>query len=350
MKDELREHALHLHKESIVVDTHCDVLGWLVPMELRPSSPMMTRLFPSVRALGERSELGQVDIPRLVLGGIDCIVFNVGRSPAFESLQRFDVLLSEIDENSEKISTVTSVNEIMSNKSKGKISVILSNEGAGTYEGDLRVLRTMYRLGIRLIGPVWENRNLLADSHNDRTKGRLSKIGESFLREMNRIGVIVDVAHLNDPGFWDVIELSENPVIDSHACCRAISNQSRNLSDEMIEALGEKGGVMGVTFVKRFLSENERDAGVDKIVDHIDHVVNLVGVDHVGIGSDFEGGGFALKDATEMPEITVELVKRGYSDGEVEKILGGNFLRVFEKIWKNECSLFDGSFTEDALR
>jgi membrane dipeptidase len=295
---------------------------------------MMRRLFPSVRSLGERSELGQVDLPRLIEGGIDCSVFNIGRSPTFEALQRFDIALSEIEQNHDKIAIVKTHDEILKNNDKGKISVILSNEGADTYRGNLGVLRMMYRLGIRLIGLVWQSRTLLADSHSDRTNGGLSNLGVSFIEEMNKLGMIVDVAHLNDPGFWDVLEASKDTVIDSHACCRELCNKTRNLTDEMIKALAEQDGVIGITFVRGFLCEDANKAGVNAVVDHIEHVVNLVGVNHVGIGPDFEGGGLALEDATKMPEITIELVKRGYSDGDVKKILGGNFLRVFKNVWK----------------
>jgi membrane dipeptidase len=146
--------------------------------------------------------------------------------------------------------------------------------------------------------------------------------------------MIVDVAHLNDPGFWDVLEVSKDPVVDSHACCRELCNKTRNLTDEMIKALAEQDGVIGISFVKGHLSEDAEKANVETVVDHVEHVVNIVGVNHVGIGSDFDGGGLALQDATKMPEITMELVRRGHSDNEVEKILGGNFLRIFKKVWK----------------
>jgi len=330
------EQALKLHHDSILVDMHCDAYGALMPFELRTMTPMMRRLFPVERSLGERSDSGQVDLPRLIEGGTDCINFvTAGPGTLKLALQGIDVVYSEVEKNSDKIAIVKNYDEIMNNVAEGKISVLLSFEGADPIGGDLRILRMVYKLGIRLITLVWAYRNLLADSCSEqRELGGLSSVGVSFVEEMNRLGMLVDVSHINDAGFWDVLEVSKDPVVATHTCCRELSQHPRNLTDEMIKALAEKDGVMGVTFVKRFVSNDPEKANVTTVVDHIEHAVEIAGVDHVGIGSDFDGGGLALKDATEMPEITKELLRRGYSYVDIKKILGENFLRVFKEVWK----------------
>jgi membrane dipeptidase len=340
MKENIEMHKnwAEIHRKSIIVDMHCDAIGAFVPFELRPNTLEWHMLFPVERTLGDRSNSGQVDLPRLIEGGIDCVSFTSGANgpcSSYKALQNLEVIYSEIDKNYDKVSIVTTYDEIIKNKSGGKVSAILSFEGAEPIENDLRILRIMYRLGIRIITLVWIYRNLLADPCTaKRLKSGLSDFGVSAVEEMNRIGIIVDVSHLNDVGFWDVLEVSKDPVIASHACCRGLSHHPRNLTDEMIKALSEKGGVIGITFVKRFLSEDAEKATIDSVVNHIDHAIDVGGIDHVGIGSDFDGGGLALQDATKMPEITKRLVNRGYSDNEVQKILGGNFLRVIKKVWK----------------
>lgn len=345
---ELEAHALDLHRKSLVVDVHCDSFGAFAPWEMRTyrdaaAFSLIEKVGLNIkRSFGERSDIGQVDLPRLIEGGVDCQFFTVPTEytiPSLEplqALQRLDFIYSEVEKNRNKIAVATTYDDVINNNEEGKISAVLYFEGGYALRGNLRVLRMMYRLGIRAMGLVWFYRNELADSSREkRAMGGLSDFGVSVVEEMNRLGMIVDVSHLNDPGFWDVIEVSKDPVINTHACCRELCNVPRNLTDEMIKALAEKGGIIGVDFVPAHLSPDKR-ATVETVVNHIEHVVDLVGIDHVGLGSDFDGGGTALKDATEMPNITKELVKRGYSDSEVKKIIGGNFLRIFKQIWKTK--------------
>jgi membrane dipeptidase len=185
-----------------------------------------------------------------------------------------------------------------------------------------------------MVGLVHSLRNLLADGVADnRTNGGLSRLGVDVVEELNKLGIIVDVSHLSDAGFWDVLEISKDPIVASHSNSRAVCDHSRNLSDDMIKALAERGGVMGMNFAPDFVHKTK--PSVETLVDHIDHIVDLVGPEHVGLGSDFDGiprTPAGLEDASKMPAITEELVKREYSEDYIRLILGGNHLRLIERV------------------
>jgi len=185
-----------------------------------------------------------------------------------------------------------------------------------------------------MVGLVHSLRNQLADGVADRrTGGGLSELGVQAIEELDRLGMIIDVSHLNDDGFWDVLEQTKNPIIASHSNSRTVCNHPRNMTDEMITALAENGGVMGMNFAPSFV--HKTDATLEAVIDHIDHIVDLVGPDHVGLGSDYDGipsTPRGLEDVTKMPDITRELVKREYSREDIQKILGGNHLRLFKKV------------------
>jgi len=325
-----------LHRDALVVDTHCDTLKSLYPGF--PNAPTPDR---SAEGLGARSEKGHVDIPRLREGGVDCQVFAISavRTPhppyaLRTALRMLDIFYRECDRNSGDMVPATSASAIREAVKEGKIAALLSVEGAEVIEGDLSALRMLHRLGVRMVGLTWSFRNLLADGVlENRTGGGLSRLGVEVVEELNRLGVVVDVSHLSDAGFWDVVEVARGPVVASHSNCRDICSHPRNLTDRMIEALAERGGVVGMNFAPSFVDEHR--ATVERVADHIDHIVDLVGVDHVGLGSDFDGirsTPQGLEDVSRMPNITRELVRRGYSDGDVEAVLGGNHLRVFEKV------------------
>ena len=201
-------------------------------------------------------------------------------------------------------------------------------------EGRIETLATFHRLGVRMVGLVHSLRNPLADGVADRrTGGGLSELGVQAVEELDKLGMIIDISHLNDEGFWDVLELTKSPIIASHSNSRVVCNHPRNMTDEMITALAENGGVMGMNFAPSFV--HPKDATLEGIVDHIDHIVDLVGSDHVGLGSDYDGipsTPKGLEDVTNMPDITRELVKREYTREDIEKILGGNHLRLFKQV------------------
>jgi membrane dipeptidase len=331
---EQEERASKIHKAALVVDTHCDTLMKFMP-QLSGSPP--------ARCLGERSDCGHIDLPRLIEGGVDCQTFAVytGRrvnqpGATMTALKMIDVFYSECDAN-DGIVPVYSHDEILGAQKAGKVAALLAIEGAESLQGDLGVLRVLYRLGVRMLSFTWNWRTPFADGLDaKRSEGKLTDLGVDALREMERLGMVLDVSHISDSCFWDVVDLKEGAFIASHSNCRDVCDHQRNLTDDMIRALADHGGVMGMNFAPSFVDKDE--ATVERMVDHIDHIVDLVGPDHVGLGSDFDGIGstpVGLEDASKMPNITRELVRREYSDDDVVKILGGNYLRVFKEILRD---------------
>lgn len=325
------ERAQRLHKEALVVDTHCDTLMQFMPQRWG---------MPAPRRLGERSDRGHIDLPRMVEGGVTCQAFAmytgdkaIVPEALLTALQMVDIFYREIEAN-EGIVPVTTPGEIIAAKKAGKACGLLSMEGAEPLMGDLGVLRVFYRLGVRMLSFAWNWRTPFADGlYAKRSESKLPDLGVQALEEMDRLGMVFDVSHLCDSCFWDVVEVKKGPFIASHSNCRAVCDHQRNLTDDMIRALAEHGGVMGMNFAPAFVDKEK--ATVERLVDHIDHIVELVGPDHVGLGSDFDGIGSTpegLEDVSKMPNITRELVRRGYSDEDITKILGGNHLKVFKKV------------------
>ena len=325
-----------IHKESTVVDTHCDTLKCLFHEFTKPRDSM----WDLREDMGQKSSLGHLDVPRMIEGGISCQVFAVSsersRTPAYP-LRTAMVMIERFHRECESIpqlEPVTSYKGIIEAKKRGNVSGMLSIEGADVIEGRIEMLGIFHRLGVRMVGLVHSLRNQLANGVTDRrTGGSLSELGIHAVEELDRLGMIIDVSHLNDEGFWDVLELTGNPVIASHSNARAVCGHPRNMTDEMIQALAGNGGVMGMNFAPSFVHPVEATLG--GVVDHIDHIVNLVGPDHVGLGSDFDGIPYTpkgLEDASKMPDITRELVKRGYGKDDIVKILGGNHLRLIKEI------------------
>lgn len=325
-----------VHAESLVVDTHCDTLACVLRGE---------------RRLGERSSRGHVDLPRLQDAGVTGQVFACGlhvygaRSdrPTHLFLRMADCFHRELRENRERMVLATTASDLVRAKQEGKVAAILGMEDGAPIAGDLGILRMFYLLGLRVVTLVWGPRNEIGDGVSGRTDpgNGLTAFGRSLIREMNAVGMLIDVAHLNEKGFWDVVELSEDPFINSHANARALCDHPRNLTDRQIRALAERGGVLHVVFT--FLDEDPVKATLDRVLDHIDYVVNLVGPQHVGIGSDFDGLSgpppVGLEDASCFPNITRGLLKRGYREEDIRLILGGNFLRVFRAVTEKPGAL-----------
>lgn len=327
------ERAKRLHKEAIVVDTHCDTLMQFLPQRWPRSGQ---------RKLGERSESGHIDLPRMVEGGVTCQTFAMytGNKPivpdaTLMALKMVDVFYESINAN-EGIVSVTSSEEIIAAKKEGKVCGLLSIEGAEPLMGDLGLLRVFYRLGVRMMSFAWNFRTPFADGLGARrAKSKLPELGVKALEEMEKVGMVFDVSHLCDSNFWDVANLMKGTFIASHSNCRDICDHPRNLTDDMIRALAEHDGVMGMNFAPAFVTKEK--ATVESLVDHIDHIVEIVGPDYVGLGSDFDGIGkppVGLEDISKVPNITRVLVKREYSDEDILKILGGNHIRIFKKVLK----------------
>ncbi len=334
------EKALQLHRDSIVVDSHCDTILDVMGVDWKNSAAKKPR------SLGELSAEGQVDIPRLVEGGVDVQIFalyiepryKVGPLAAKRGLQMLDAFYDELEKFPDTITVVKAYKDLLDAVENHRIAALPSFEGGEPLSGDLGLLRMFYRLGIRVITLTWNQRNEIADGVGEqRTKSGLTQFGVEAVKEMNRLGIIVDVSHLSDAGFYDVIETTSAPIIASHSNARALCANPRNLTDGQISAIAKNGGVIGVSFVPVFVDADERRQTLDRLLDHIDHMAKLVGCEHIGLGSDFDGSLGTLKrleDVTKLPNVTMGLIDRGYSEDDIRMILGGSYLRVFEKVMK----------------
>jgi len=333
LNDAQEERAMRLHKEAIVVDTHCDTLMQFLPQR---------GITPPARKLGERSKWGHLDLPRMVEGGVTCQTFAmytgrraiVPEAPLI-AMQMVDKFYSEIEANP-GIVAVTSHDEIVQAKKEGKVCGLLSMEGAEPLMGELGILRVYYRLGMRMLSFAWNYRTPFADGLGaKRSESKLPELGVQALEEMGRLGILFDVSHLADSVFWDVADVMKGPFIASHSNARALCGHARNCTDDMIRAIADHGGVLGMNYAPAFVVKGGQGATVEHLVDHIDHIVKLVGPDHVGLGSDFDGIGpppKGIETVDKTPNITRVLVKRGYSDEDILKILGGNHMRVFKEV------------------
>ena len=326
------ERAMRLHQKAIVVDTHCDTLGGLFPSFQRRTP----------RKLWERSEEGQIDIPRLLEGGVTCQTFAmftasgpVVPDATIKALKMAN-LFYEAAEMSPDFVTVTTHDEIVKAKKEGKTTGLLSIEGAEPLMGEIALLRMFYKLGVRMISFAWNYRTPFADGLGaKRAESKLPELGVQGLEEMHKLGMVFDVSHLADSVFWDVADIMKGPFIASHSNARALCDHPRNCTDDMIKAIADHDGVLGMNFAPGFVVKGGENTTVEHLVDHIDHIVKLVGPDYVGLGSDFDGIGpppKGIETVDKMPNITRVMVKRGYSDEDILKILGENHMRVFKKV------------------
>jgi len=326
------ERALKLHMDALVCDCHSDSLLRALKGE----------------NLNLRSNRGHLDFPRMREGGIDLEVFACWVDPKIprgeyikRALSIMDAFFRQIEASSGEVIHACTADEITEAKSQGKLAAVLAVEGGHAIDNSIEVLRIYRRLGVRIMTLTWNNSNDWADSAvNPKLEGGLTDFGKEIVREMNRIGMIVDISHVSDKTFWDALEISDDPIIASHSSARALCDHPRNMSDEMIKALAQKGGVVFVNFYPRYLMKHIEGADpprvtVERIVEHIQYMVDLVGADYVGLGSDFDGLPNlpeGIEDCTKMPKITELLFERGFSEEEIRKILGENFLRIFREV------------------
>ncbi len=366
--------AKRLHDRAIVVDTHDDT-----PQRL---------LFDKTFNIGMRNKDGHVDIPRMREGGLDALFFSIwvpsqitGTPAVKRALDLIDSVREAVRTHPNDLMLANTAADIRRAAAEHKIAALMGMEGGHIIDDDLAVLRVYAALGVRYLTLTHFLNNNWADSSTDKpAHNGLTAFGKDVVRELNRIGVIVDVSHVSDKTFYDLLEVTKAPVIASHSSSRAISNHPRNMTDDMMRALAKNGGVVMINYAAAFLSEefrvarekksgnivaamsamskkcggneactimeNERieheammkgelpKAMWDKIVEHIDHAVKVAGVDHVGLGSDFDGATMpiGMEDVSKLSRITDALLKKGYSEPDIEKILGGNILRVMEQV------------------
>lgn len=326
--------AATLHRQSVVIDGHCDTL---LGLQMREQE-----LPPYLKHL--EGQKGHIDLDRLKEGGVTAQNFACFVRPQHlpsqatrETLRLIDLFHRFQAEHADDLCLATCAADIERAKAEGRVAGILSIEGAEGLEGDLGVLRMVYRLGVRWIGLTWSNRNQAADGvFEAQTGGGLTRFGRQLVEELNRLGMMVDIAHLAPAGVRDVFEISQAPVIASHANAHQLCPVPRNLRDEQLEQLAASGGVVGVVYVPGFVTDGQDPATLDMVIDHIDHIVQVIGIDHVGLGSDFDGFGgpppIGLEDVSCTPNMTARLLERGYGEDEVSKILGGNWLRVIRQV------------------
>ncbi len=324
---EAASNAIDLHRSAFVSDAHCDTLLDVLAGE---------------RHLGERSASGHIDLPRLHDGGVTAQVFAIWTPTARytdatrHGIEAIDAFYQEIEANDD-LRMALRVEDLDAAYADGAVAGILSLEGAEPLAGSLAILRTFYRLGVRLITLTWNFRNEAADGVKESISGGgLTHFGRALVEECNRLGIVLDVSHLAAAGVRDVLALSKQPVIASHSNAAGLYDHPRNLTDGQLQAIAKSGGAIGVTFVPAFLRPDKENASILDVLDHIDYIAKVVGVEHVMLGSDFDGLGdtppAGLEDVSHLLGLTAGLLARGYSEEAVRAIIGLNFRRVFARV------------------
>src|SRR5438445_4998328 len=373
--DDSSARAKKLPFSSIVVDTHDDTTQ---------------RFLDGKFDLGTRSSTGSIDLPRMREGNLSAIFFSIwipskvtGPEAVDRALVQIDAVREQVRKHPNDMVLTTTAAEIREARKQGKIAALMGVEGGHMINSNLGVLRSYAALGVRYMTLTHSSNDEWADSSTDKpAHNGLTEFGKDVVREMNRLGVIVDISHVSDKTFYDALEVSKAPLFASHSSCRAICDAPRNMTDQMMKDLAAKGGVVQINYHVGFLSQEFRNAekadpkineaiakevttrcgsdanegcmliegdrvtreyvakgvlprvGYMKIIEHIDHAVKVAGIDHVGLGSDFDGANmpYGMEDATMLRKITEALLNKGYSEGDVRKILGENTLRLMTDV------------------
>ena len=329
-----------------VVDMHCDTISAILDEQRKGKNVEL------------RSNDLNIDIEKMKKG--DYLLQNFAmfvnlqnvKHPLEECLSLIDCFYEELEKNKDSLSLVLNYDDITKNSNDGKMSALLTIEEGGTSCSSLANLRIFHRLGVRMITLTWNyfngigypNVNLLnCNKPNIRVpneKDGLTPFGIEFIREMERLNMIIDVSHLSDAGFYDVLKYTKKPFVASHSNARGVTNHNRNMSDDMILKLADRGGVMGINFAGDFLEESDSEdrvrSKISNMVKHIRYIVDLAGIECVGLGSDFDGiyQDLELDNASKMPELEQALRKDGFSEEDIEKIFYKNVLRVYKEVLK----------------
>ena len=392
--ERLWQRALAIHRRAIVVDTHNDV-----------TTPMTNNYFDLG---GTPPPPYRTNIARMKQGGLTAEFFSLYVRPWYvehggstrRTLDMIDAVYRAVERHPRDLMLATSVADIRRAKRLNKVAALMGIEGGHAIEDSLPTLRKFYRLGVRYMTLTWNNTTNWADAgRGEKRHGGLNDFGREVVREMNRLGMLVDVSHVSDETMSDALDVSKAPVIASHSSARALSNVSRNIPDDLLKRIAKNGGVVCVNFYTFFVDEKtvgpqseardkrlkaQQDAidakykddperraeesdkleqanplpplPISKLIDHIDHIVKVAGVDHVGIGADFDGANDmpeGASDVSMLPNITYELLKRGYSEPDIRKILGGNFLRAFaeaERVSRSMSKSISGDGSTKRIR
>lgn len=303
-------------------------------------------LLETGRSFLEESTIGHVDLPRARRGGIGAMLTaifvrneHLPQGALIQTLRGVDLLKRTIAASNGQMELITSYPQLVDCLGRGVFGAILHYEGAEAIDPEFATLRLSYELGLRSLGLVWSRPNIFAEGVGPENRNRgLTGLGKRLVQECNRLGILIDVSHLNEAGFWDVLEVSQRPIVASHSNARALCDVDRNLTDDQIRALAQNGGLMGINFHVGFLVEgatSSAEVPLSALVDHIDHIAGLVGVDHVAFGSDFDGATMPdeLTDAAHLGNLIEELQRRGYDERAIAKICRDNWLRVFQAVW-----------------
>lgn len=392
--ERLWQRALVIHRRAIVIDTHNDV-----------TTPMTNNDFD---LNGTPPAPYRTNIARMKEGGVTGEFFSLYIKPwyvqnggaARRTLDMIDSVYRAVERNPRDLMLATSVADIRRAKRQGKVAALMGIEGGHAIEDSLPALREFYRLGVRYMTLTWNNTNNWADAgRGEKRHNGLSEFGKEVVREMNRLGMLIDVSHVSDKTMSDALDISKAPIIASHSSARALSDVPRNIPDDLLKRIAKNGGVVCVNFYTMFVDAKtvgpqsaERDARlkaqqdainekykndperraeesdkleaanplpplpISKLIDHIDHIVKVAGIDHVGIGADFDGANDmpeGAKDVSMLPNITYELLKRGYSERDIRKILGENFLRAFaeaERVARSSSRTISGDGSVRRIR
>ena len=372
--------ALQIHKAALVVDTHADTPQRFLDENFDIGN-------------GDPKDIGHISLDKVRAGNLNAEFFSIWVEPSFKgqfahrAVDLIDSVYEQAARHPDRMMMAFSVDDIARAHKQKKLAALMGIEGGHAIENDLRLLREFYRLGVRYMTLTWSNTNEWGDSSGDINDPKvehhngLTEFGKQVVLEMNRLGMMVDISHVADKTFYDAVATSKAPLIASHSSARALTNAPRNMTDDMLRAVTKNNGVVMVNFFNGFIDEDfrkameaqtkDRDAAVaafveqhktagkpvtyaeydqigrewaakiprpplKSLIDHIDHTAKVAGVDHVGLGSDFDGVSGAtptgIDSAADLPKITQALLDRGYSAEDIKKILGGNLLRVFREV------------------
>jgi membrane dipeptidase len=372
--------AKQIHNSALIVDTHADTTQRLLDENFDMANP-------------PAGDTGYVDFQKAKVGNLGAEFFSIWVEPkqwkgqyAHRTLALIDAVYQQAAKHPDQMMMAFSPGDILKARQQHKLAALMGIEGGHSIENDIGLLRDYYRLGVRYMTLTWSNSNEWADSSGDLDDSNvqhhngLTEFGKDVVYEMNRLGMMVDISHVSDRTFYNALLASRAPVIASHSSARALTNHPRNMTDDMLRAVARNGGVVMVNFYSAFVDENyrqqydamkkEREAALKEVeekykdadpttryrendkaskewaakiprpplkslIDHIDHVAKVAGIDHVGLGSDFDGipsSPEGMDSAADLPKITQALVERGYNQAQIHKILGGNFMRVFAEV------------------
>lgn len=391
--------ALAIHQSALIVDTHAD-------------TPQ--RLLDENFDLGQNTPVadGHIDLGKIRQGNLGAEFFSIWVEPEFKghyakrAMDLIDSVYQQAARHPDKMTMAFTADDIVHAHDQHKFAALMGIEGGHAIENDMRLLRDFYRLGVRYMTLTWSNTNDWADSSGDiqdpnvRHHNGMTDFGKDVVREMNRLGMIIDISHVSDATFYQALLVSQSPVIASHSSSRELTNHPRNMTDDMLRAVRNNGGVVMVNFYSAFIDENyrkassdpekikQRDAEVEafkkahahpdgspvtyneyaplekkwaaqfprpplkSLIDHIDHIAKIAGIDHVGLGSDFDGVTSlpeGIDSIADLPKITEALLQRGYTREQIHKILGGNFLRVMREVEATAKRLQTERKVSDAL-